>query len=90
MHTLLKSYDHYVSETYLKKFSKTPKHVFVYRKKEKLEREMNIGSICGTRGGDICRGLGNIYALREILSDLEPAWNIFIESVKSRRILEIK
>ncbi|HRD69205.1 MAG TPA: DUF4238 domain-containing protein [Legionella sp.] len=88
MHTLLDSYDHYVSVTYLKNFSKNPKHVFVYRKKRALEREMAIGSICGARGGDVCHNFENIYALREVLADIEPAWNIFIESVQSRRVIE--
>lgn len=61
VHTLLDSYDHYVSATYLKNFSKTPKHIFAYRKKQMLEREMAISSICGTRGGDICHNFENIY-----------------------------
>lgn len=88
VHTLLGSYDHYVSKTYLQNFSKTPEHIFAYRKKKVLETEMAISSICGTRGGDICYNFENIYALREILSNLEPAWNIFIESVQSQRVIE--
>ncbi|CAM2997139.1 DUF4238 domain-containing protein [Legionella worsleiensis] len=79
--------DHYVSRTYLKEFISIPKHVFVYRKKEKLEKNMPINSICTAKGGDICHGLENIFAVRQVLSNLEPAWNLFIESVKSKKII---
>ncbi len=86
-HKSLDSYDHYVSRTYLKHFSDKPEHVFVHRKRKEFEKSVAINSICGSSGGDICDRFENKFGLREILANIEPAWNIFIESVKNKNIL---
>lgn len=87
----LDSYDHYVSRTYLRNFLYLPKpeHVFVYRKKEKLEKPMPINSICGERGGDICTRFENPFGLREILAKIEPIWHVFITAVSNKNILSV-
>lgn len=93
MHTDLNSYDHYVAQTYLRHFSCYKNHVFVYRKKTGAKRSKgpeNIKKICGERGWDICHHLENAYALREFLNVIEPAWNIFIQSIKDETLHEIE
>lgn len=82
MHTDLRSYDHYVAQTYLRQFACSQDYVFVCRKKEKLNKLMPSSSICGEKGGDICNHLDNPYALREFLSVIEPAWNLFVKSME--------
>lgn len=92
MHTDLKSYDHYVSQTYLRHFSCYKNHVFVYRKKTGAKRKKGpekIKKICGEQGWDICHHLENVYALREFLNIIEPAWNLFIQSIKNETLHEI-
>lgn len=93
MHTDLKSYDHYVAQTYLRHFSCYKNHVFVYRKKTGIKRNKGpekIKKICGEQGWDICHHLENVYALREFLNDIEPAWNLFIQSIKNETLHEIE
>ena len=93
MHKDLNSYDHYVAQTYLRYFSCYKNHVFVYRKKTGKKRSKGpeeIKKICGKQGWDICQHLENVYALREFLNVIEPAWNLFIQSIKDETIHEIE
>lgn len=87
-HRKLTSRDHYVSQTYLKHFSCHTGYVFIYRKKEKLAKEVPIKSICYEKGGDICEDSTNKFSLRDLLAEIEPLWNNFIYAMKQRRILE--
>ncbi|HCD9498742.1 DUF4238 domain-containing protein [Legionella pneumophila] len=93
MHQDLNSYDHYVAQTYLRHFSCYKNHVFVYRKKTRAKRSKGpekIKKICGEQGWDICQHLENVYALREFLNVIEPAWNLFIQSIKDETLHEIE
>lgn len=89
--TTLNSYDHYVSQTYLKHFGfKKGKKDFVwmYRKKYGVVKGVPTDSICGEYSGDICEAFENKFALREILNLIEFAWNPFIEAIKNNNLLE--
>ncbi len=88
-HRSLNSRDHYVSRTYLKHFCCSPEHVFMYRKKEKFEKAAPVGTICCEPGGDICEHFTNKFVIREILSEIEPKWNIFINAVKNKNIVDV-
>ncbi|HAT1881219.1 TPA: DUF4238 domain-containing protein [Legionella pneumophila] len=93
MHEDLDSYDHYVAQTYLRHFSCYKNHVFVYRKITGAKRNKGpekIKKVCGEQGWDICHHLENVYALREFLNDIEPAWNLFIQSIKNETLHEIE
>ncbi|HAW6249041.1 TPA: DUF4238 domain-containing protein [Legionella pneumophila] len=93
MHTDLNSYDHYVAQTYLRHFICYKNHVFVYRKKTGTKRSKGpekIKNICHKQGWDICQHLDNVYALREFLNVIEPAWNLFIKSIKDETLHEIE
>lgn len=89
VHKNEKSQDHYVSQTYLTHFSFSEKFVYVYRKKEKYEKDIPIKSICVEVGGDLCNFYENRFAVREILSKCEPLWNIFIESVLNKTLADV-
>lgn len=86
---LKKTKDHYVSQTYLRRFSSSPEFAFGIRKKVKFNKEIPIDSICFERGGDICESFENKDGLKKLLRIIEPSWNIFIKSIEERNLVEI-
>lgn len=87
-HENLDSYDHYVSATYLKRFSCSPNKVYMFRKEKDFVKDVPVNTICGQYGGDVCDHFTEKLGLRKILADLEPIWPIFINAVETDKILD--
>lgn len=92
MHNRTDSRDHYVAQTYLKHFSCYKNHVSVYQKHNGntiQHSHEHTNKICWKTGWDVCYKYKNHFVLRKLLTNIEPAWNEFIQSVKEKTLNKI-
>lgn len=63
--------DHYVAQTYLRRFHDDNKELYVYDKDKRGYFSKTPKAICFERGWDLMKGSGDILWLKKILENIE-------------------
>lgn len=83
-----KDRDHFVSETYLKRFCDVNGCIHVFSKKDNKPFSTAPKEVCVKRGGDNIDGLPDTLILRNILQTLEPNLNFWLNNLIEQKINE--